>query len=269
METADDSPLLRPDEGPAVRVYNPRGESPVALVCEHASRFIPAALGDLGLDAEGLVSHAAWDIGAMDLALDLMAELDAPLVASRVSRLVYDCNRPPGAPDAIPERSERFGIPGNRALSARDARRRVTAIYHPFRAALERVLGAHRRPAVLVTIHSFTPVYNGQRRTVELGLLHDGDARLAKRMLAEAPHRVSMRTALNEPYAMRDGVTHTLREHGVATGLPNVMIEVRNDLIDSPAGVRRVAGELAALVRAGAGGDGAAPVAYERQESEG
>lgn len=249
MTDATESALLGPKEGPPVRTMNAGGQGGFVLVCEHASRFIPAALDDLGLDEAAKVSHAAWDIGARDLAVELMAELDAPLVAARVSRLVYDCNRPPEAPDAVPSQSERFSIPGNRELADPARRRRIDEIYSPFRRELAQTLDRRDRPTLLVTIHSFTPVYMGRQRDVELGLLHDADARMAEEMMAVAGRHTGMNTALNAPYAASDGVTHTLREHGVARGLANVMIEVRNDLIDTPRGVHRVAAEIAGMLK--------------------
>ena len=98
----------------------------------------------------------------------------------------------------------------------------------------------------MVTIHSFTPVWHGQRRDVELGLLHDSDDRLAKQMLSVAPE--SLNAQLNAPYSVTDGVTHTLREHAIPRGLANVMIEVRNDLISDATGVARIADVLTEML---------------------
>ncbi|SEI48415.1 Predicted N-formylglutamate amidohydrolase [Cribrihabitans marinus] len=243
MATVSESPLLTPLEGPPVRVLNASGPARAVLVCEHASRFIPATLRGLGLDAAAAQSHAAWDIGAMELAVELMGALDAPLVAARVSRLVYDCNRPPEAPDSIPAKSEVYDIPGNTGLSTAERDARGHEIYAPFRATLAGALDARPDASLLITVHSFTPVYNGRRRDVELGILHDADDRAARHLL-RALGDSGLRTALNEPYSAADGVTHTLRAHAIGRGLANVMIEVRNDLLDTPAGVNRIAGLL-------------------------
>lgn len=248
MAGETDSLLLDATERPAVRVYNPHGRGAAVLVCEHASRLIPAALADLGLDEAAQRSHAAWDIGALKLALELMAELDAPLVAARISRLVYDCNRPPDAPDAIPQRSERFNIPGNTGLDPAQLAARVREVYDPFRVALTDTLDRRPVPPVMITIHSFTPVYHGRQRTVELGVLHDADDRVAQSLLREASRRTPLRVEMNQPYSATDGVTHTLRHHAIARGLPNVMIEVRNDLLDTPRGIARIAAMLAPVL---------------------
>ena len=247
MTPADPPQILSPGDGPPVAVRNPDGRAPICLVCEHASSAIPAALGDLGLAKDDRFSHAAWDIGAGDLALELARALDAPLVTGRVSRLVYDCNRPPQAPDAIPARSEVVEVPGNYALTGADRAARVNEIYVPFRATLASVLDGFAAPPALVTIHSFSPVWHGKPRSVALGLLHDADDRLAVKMLGRADG--TLRTELNAPYAVSDGVTHTLREHAVPRQLDNVMIEVRNDLLRDAAGVARVAGVLLPMLR--------------------
>lgn len=248
MKSTAAAPLISDVEGPAAALLNAHGRSPVILVCEHASNFIPASLGGLGLGHAAKVSHAAWDIGALALAQRLSTALDAPLVTSRISRLVYDCNRPPEESGAVPEKSERIEVPGNRGLGPGEKATRVREVYVPFCDLLARTIETRATPTILVTIHSFAPVYFEKRRDVELGILHDRDDRVAQRMLLAAEGHSSLRTELNQPYSAADGVTHSLREHAVPRGLPNVMIEVRNDLLGDDAGIARVARELTAML---------------------
>lgn len=221
----DDFPVL---------LENVDGQSDVILVAEHAGRDLPAFVGSLGLDDAVMKSHIAWDIGAADLSRRLSKLLDAPLVMQRYSRLVYDCNRTFEAPDAIVTESDNVAVPGNIYLSTEDRKKRYEAIYMPFEGAIENLLrtrSADKVDSVLVTIHSFTPVYKGQPRHIELGILHDSDARLADALLQQSSLEDSFTTARNEPYDPADGVTHTLVKHGVNNGLLNVMFEVRNDLL--------------------------------------
>ncbi len=242
--------ILSAADGAPVEVLNADGESCVVLACEHASNRVPDSLNRLGLEAEALSSHIAWDPGAHSVALGLSRSLDAPLVASRISRLVYDCNRPPDSPGAMPARSELFDIPGNAGLSESARAARVREIYQPFRERLAALL-ARRLPAAptcLVTIHSFTPVYFDKPRDVELGILHDSDSRLADLMLDMAPGITGLRTGRNQPYGPEDGVTHTLREHALPRGIPNVMIEIRNDLLKTPRQRDAITGVLAQLI---------------------
>lgn len=235
-----------------VEIRNPNGAGDVVVLCEHASNDIPARYGGLGLAAQDAQSHAAWDPGARAVALLLAQALDAPLVASRVSRLVYDCNRPPDSPGAMPARSELIEVPGNRDLTDEQRQERIDTIYRPFTDTVSDLLDSRRTTAsvsALITVHSFTPVYYGKPREVEIGILHDSDTRLADLMLAEAgrlPHRVIRR---NDPYGPEDGVTHTLRLHGIRNGLPNVMVEIRNDLIATPQAQETLAGEMLQLIR--------------------
>jgi predicted N-formylglutamate amidohydrolase len=228
-------------------VVNPSGRGGFVLACEHASNAIPAALSNLGLTQDLLATHIAWDPGALAVAAEMARLLDSPLVASRVSRLVHDCNRPPEAPDAIAPRSEAVDIPGNAGLGERDRRERVARFYAPFRDALAACLDARAdgaRPPALLTIHSFTPVYAGVRRDVQLGVLHDADARLADALLATLAADSTLAVRRNEPYGPRDGVTHTLAAHALPRGLPNAMIEIRNDLIASADAQRAMAAWL-------------------------
>lgn len=225
-----------------VEVVNATGRAPLVLVCEHASSFIPAHLGHLGLDEAARQSHAAWDPGARDLAVHLSGHFDAKLVASRISRLVYDCNRPPEASDAMPARSEVIDVPGNAALSASDRQARASTYYEPFRETLAGVLDTTPDP-VIVTVHSFTPIYHGQKRAVEIGVLHDSDTRLADAMLACA-EALPFEVQRNAPYGPEHGVTHTLKAHALPKGRLNVMLEIRNDLIATSAQQAEMAGTI-------------------------
>jgi len=242
---AEGCQIIASDEGAAQEVINSDGRAPIALVCEHASKRIPRSLANLGLDAPLLDSHIAWDPGALEVARGLSENLDAPLVAVRFSRLVYDCNRPPEAGDAILETSEFGPVPGNIGLAAEDRTERARCLYYPFHETVDEVLRKVERtagrPPVLITVHSFTAVYRGNHREVEIGVLHDTDARLADAMLAGARRHTDLLVRRNDPYGPQDGVTHTLVRHAVPRGLLNVMIEIRNDLLPGAQECRAVA----------------------------
>ncbi len=230
-----------------VQTLREDAEGPLLLVCEHAARFIPEGLGDLGLGAAEARSHIAWDPGAMRVATHLSALQNSTLISQKISRLVYDCNRPPTSPQAIRDESEIYHIPGNANLGEADRAARTTHVYQPFRQALADHLDHHARRA-LVTIHSFTPVYNGKSRAVEIGILHDSDSRMADAMLKAASQNPAYKVGRNDPYGPEDGVTHTLTEHALPRGLLNVMIEIRNDLIATPESQQAVATWLSEII---------------------
>lgn len=229
------------------------GSGPWLIVCEHAARDIPPVWGTLGLDAAAREAHIAWDPGALGLAAALARQLDAPLVAARVSRLVYDCNRPPDAPGAMATVGEHYRIPGNEGLSGAERAARARAVYLPFHAAVRREIVARLahgiRPA-LVTVHSFTPTWFGVPRPTEIGLIHDADPGLATALAPALRARTPLRVDLNAPYSAADGVTHTLRLHALPYGLPNVMVEVRSDLLAPPGAAEALAEPFAAALRA-------------------
>jgi predicted N-formylglutamate amidohydrolase len=227
-------PIGEPMSDPVqpVVLINPDATASVVLVCEHASPMVPPDYGDLGVTQEVLQSHVAWDPGALAVAQVMAQRLQARLVAGGISRLVYDCNRPPEAPDAMPVKSEIYDIPGNVGLDQAAKARRVAQVYQPFRAKLAQVMDETTDP-ILVTIHSFTPIYHGAIRDLDIGILHDTDRRLAEAMLSTDSS--GLKVARNQPYGPEHGVTHTLKEHALAGGHLNVMIEIRNDLIRTPA----------------------------------
>lgn len=240
---------LAPDEVAAIE--NPAAPGPFLFVCEHASNAIPAELGSLGLGAEACRAHIAWDPGALGLARGLAARLGGALVAARVSRLVYDCNRPPHGAGAVAARSEVYDIPGNAGLSPEARQARTEAVYLPFHDRLHGEIArrlARGAAPVMVTVHSFTPVWFGARREVELGVIHDADPALAEAVLAAARRLTGLACELNAPYSAADGVTHTLRLHATPYGLDNVMLEIRNDLIATPEAEAAMAATLAPVL---------------------
>jgi predicted N-formylglutamate amidohydrolase len=239
------------DFGDVVHVRPNSGPTRILIVCEHAANRVPQDLDRMGLPAETLESHIAWDPGALGVAEAMADTLRAPLVSGGVSRLVYDCNRPPESGSAIPTRSEATEIPGNLDLSPDSREERVRNVYHPFhREVADQIQRAGAGLELLLTIHSFTPVFMGERRDVEIGMLHGNDDRFAKAMMDSKPGDFSHLTRLNEPYSAADGVTHTLDKHAAARGMHAVMIEIRSDLIEQPVEQSRMASLLAAWVSA-------------------
>lgn len=241
--------------GFAARVEQPDAPSRIVLVCEHASNAFPAPWGTLGLDEAAQKAHIAWDTGALGLARGLAARLGACLVHAPVSRLIHDCNRAPDSAGAMPATSEVYAVPGNRDLTAAERANRVAAVYTPFHAGLAAVIARRialgLRP-VIVTVHSFTPVWHGVPRSVEFGVIHDdtrpGDDRFARAVLVSAASMTGLRTELNQPYAAADEVTHLLRRQAVPFGLPHAMLEIRNDLIADPGTEAAMASLLAPVL---------------------
>ena len=234
--------LVQPDAPPAV-----------ILICEHASSRVVAPWSNAGADL--LASHAASDPGALGLALALGPHLargcaGAELIHAPLSRLIYDLNRSPDRPDACPTQSEIHHIALNEGISATERLVRLERLYLPFhdlvRARIARALTLGRRPSIL-TIHSFSAMWHGVPRKVEFGVIHDEMPALAQQIVAQADG-LGLVTELNAPYSAADHVTHTLRLHALPYGLENAMLELRNDLIDTPKLQDAMAGRLATVL---------------------
>jgi predicted N-formylglutamate amidohydrolase len=243
--------LLTPNDPAALTIERPQGKSDFVLVCDHASRLIPHSLGSLGLDDAHLASHVSWDIGAASVARHMSALLDATLILQNYSRLVIDCNRPPGSPTSIPVQSEYARITGNDGLAADAARERAAAIFTPYHDAVSGELDRRRdagRRTLLVAVHSFTPVYLGKARPWQVGLMYRHDRRLGRTLLEHLRADTALCVGDNEPYAISDTTDYTLPFHGEARGIAHVGIEIRQDLVADETGQRDWATRLAQLL---------------------
>lgn len=241
---------------PPVLVINSEGQSPFVLACDHASNRIPEQYSSLGLTPAQRLIHIAWDPGAFAVSVRLSELLDAPLVASTVSRLIVDCNRHHDAPDLIPALSERTEVPGNKDVGDNERAERVARYHAPFHEALRLLMDRRQQarvPTLLATIHSFTPVYKDVGRPWPIGLIHGHDKALTAALRdALADANPSMNIGWNEPYSALNGVTYTLEHHGGERGIEATMIEIRHDEILEADGVEHWAGLLADCLQAAA-----------------
>jgi predicted N-formylglutamate amidohydrolase len=244
--------LLEVDEPAAVQLLRPNAASQFLLTADHAGRAIPRRLGTLGLSAGHLKRHIAWDIGIAAVTEQLSHLLDATAVLQRYSRLVIDCNRPPHAADSIPLRSEDTEIPGNAGLPAAQRVQRRQEIFEPYHAQIRSLLDARLaagRPTILLAMHSFTPIYRGQTRPMQIGILYHRGRALASLLLELLRQEPGLTVGDNAPYSVSDETDYGIPEHGEKRGLVHAEIEIRQDLIGDAAGAAAWAGRLALLFR--------------------
>lgn len=242
--------LLAADEPEPFTVLNGNSVSPILLVCDHASDRIPRSLGTMGLDPPARRCHLAIDIGAENLARHINSELQTTTVICQYSRLVVDCNRELMDAGAFLEFGDGVVIPGNRSLGRAQKELRANEIYWPYHRAIagqiERLRKCGRLP-ILVSIHSFTPVLDGQPRTIEMGIMWDAD-RPTSRVLIEGLATAGYQVGDNEPYSGKAPQDFTIDHHAEAGGLPHVGIEVRQDLISDARGVSGIGQVLAGII---------------------
>ena len=239
------------DEPTPITVHNENGLSPFLIVVDHAGNSIPRALGRLGVPETELERHIAWDIGIAAVSRFVAEALDATLVQQNYSRLVIDCNRAPGSETSIPEISELTPIPGNIGLSEGRKDARVREIFRPYHDRIETELDRRRqagRPAALIAMHSFTPVFMGVARPWHAGVLYNRDPRFARRLIALLKREDGLVVGDNEPYSVTDASDYTIPVHGERRGLLHVEIEIRQDLIADDSGQRAWGARLARLL---------------------
>jgi predicted N-formylglutamate amidohydrolase len=218
------------------------------ITCDHATNTVPPQIGDgsLGLPREDMERHIAYDIGAYGVAQHLGVLLDAPVIASNFSRLVIDPNRGEDDPTVLMKLYDGSIIPGNRHANAAEVERRMDLAYRPYHRALSRM--AARPRAVILSLHSFTRQLRGHGpRPWHVGILYAGDDRLARPLLKLLSAEEDLVIGDNEPYAGHlpgDAVDKHALEHG----RPNVLIELRNDLIGDHNGQKAWAERLAPIL---------------------
>jgi predicted N-formylglutamate amidohydrolase len=249
--TGETSLLLSGTDVAPVHETNAAGASPFLFTCDHYGRLLPQKLGDLGLPESELVRHIAWDIGIAGVAERIATLCDAHLVAQRYSRLVIDCNRPPDVASSIPRLSEATIISGNEALAADQAALRRREIFDPYHQRIDAIIDQRlhqKRPTVLVSLHSFTPVYAGVARPWHIGTLYHRDTTLPPLLLRALRAEGDLVVGDNEPYAVSDITDYTIPVHGEARGLINTGIEIRQDLIADQSGQQQWAERLARIL---------------------
>lgn len=220
------------------------------VTCDHATNIVPdwVNAGDLGIAPADMARHIAYDVGAEGLSRRLADQLNGAAILSRFSRLVIDPNRGEDDPTLVMKLYDGTIIPANRAVGPPDVEQRLARLYRPYHAAYADLAG-RRSDTVICSIHSFTPSLRGRPpRPWQVGVLYSHrDARLAVPLIA-ALQADGLCVGDNEPYSGHlDG--DAIDRHALDPGRPNVLVEVRNDLIAQPDGQIAWADRLAPILQ--------------------
>jgi len=202
------------------------------VTCDHATNRVPDCIGggSLGIAPADMARHIAYDVGAAGVTRRLAERLNAPAILSDFSRLVIDPNRGEDDPTLLMKLYDGTIIPANRHADDAELERRKTAFYRPYHAAYAG-LAARRPDTVICAVHSFTPRLNGRApRPWQVGVLYSHrDDRLALPLI-DRLRAEGLCTGDNQPYSGHlDG--DAIDRHALTPGRPNVLIELRNDLI--------------------------------------
>lgn len=245
--------LLRAKDPQPVGEERLEGQSPFLLIADHAGNALPERLGDLGITDADLNRHIGIDIGIHGVSQRLSALLNAPYISQRYSRLVIDCNRPPGHLTSIAPLSDGTQVPANLDLSAAEARLREDEIFWPYQKTIagqiDRMRLSGKAPAV-IAMHSFTPMHGDYPapRPWHIGVLFNRDDRLARPLIALLEAEGDLAVGINEPYAVDDIGDYAVPVHCEKGGLLHVELEIRQDLIGNTKGQADWAERLARLL---------------------
>ena len=217
-----------------INVLNENKESDFLIICDHASNKIPTKFKKLGLSKEILDSHIAFDIGAKEVAVYLSNILECPLVMTDFSRLLIDPNRGIDDPTLIMKISDNKIVKGNRNIynfkKSKEKDERVKKYYDVYHNKISEFINLREKdknyPSI-ISIHSFTPVWRNKKRDIDIGILWDRDDRLSKIFLNSLKN---IKLGNNKPYSGRLK-NDTLYKHATSNGIPNVLIEFRQDLL--------------------------------------
>lgn len=225
------------------------------IICDHASNYIPPELDGLGLPKDELARHIAYDIGAFEVADRIAALLDCPLVASQFSRLLIDPNRGLDDPTLVMKLSDGAIIPANRQLDPFHDKAawqaRIDDYYEPYNQAIGQAIDkaqAAGHVPIILSVHSFTPFWRGQKRPWHAAVLWDKDDRLRNLMVDYMARQKDICFGDNAPYSGHLK-NDCLYRHGTQKGLPHALIELRQDEIADAAGQARWAAHMVDIMK--------------------
>jgi predicted N-formylglutamate amidohydrolase len=242
--------IIAAESAPAYEIIGGTSASGLVFTCDHASAAIPPEFADLGLPASQLARHIAYDIGAEAVTRTLAEVFDAPAILSRFSRLLIDPNRGRDDPTLVMRIADGAIVPGNARIDDAGIEDRIARFYDPYDDAIARTLktfAAVQNP-IIIAMHSFTPRMKEIDRPWHVTVIWDFDPRLNTALLRALEAEPDMIVGENEPY--QGGYTgDAIDRHCLAHGYAHALVEIRQDLITSPADARAWGLRLARVLR--------------------
>jgi predicted N-formylglutamate amidohydrolase len=209
----------------------------ILIIADHASNYIPKEKNKLGLPSASLNQHIAFDPGIRELSLDLSNRLKCKLVQGKYSRLLIDLNRDLDDPTVIPEIVDRKIIPGNIGLSKKELRLRVNKIYNKYHNEIDRVI-KREKVKVILSLHSFNPIFKNKKRLLEFGILSNEDKNLSS-IIIDQLRLQKKNVGDNKPYK-GNLIGDSMYRHGLRNKISHALIEVRNDLLSNPIKIKGI-----------------------------
>ncbi|MBP6014285.1 MAG: DUF1244 domain-containing protein [Alphaproteobacteria bacterium] len=233
-------------------IANANAPPHLIFVCDHASNAVPPEYASLGLAPALFNLHIAYDIGAANVTRAMAKAFNAPAILGVYSRLLIDLNRGPDDPTLVMKLSDSAIIPGNAKADFAEVDKRIERYYRPYHDTIEAAIARARAQGikpVIISIHSFTPEWRGNKRPWQVGVLWSKkDGRLALPLLEALRRESDLTVGDNQPYTGElEG--DCMAQHALAHGLAHVLIEIRQDLIADEAGAAKWAARLTPILR--------------------
>jgi predicted N-formylglutamate amidohydrolase len=208
-----------------------KGQTNVLLTCEHASARLPPSWHWPNADKRLETEHWGVDIGIARFTREMASALNIPAVLAGTSRLLADCNRTLESNTLFRGQADGSPVWLNQGLSPKERESRIAQIYQQYHQVLSRACTEHA-PQLVLSMHSYTPSYEGSPRSVQIGVLHDGEPELAetwKGTLQKSLNDYDVR--VNEPWSGIGGYMYSAVMHAEECGATAMELEIRNDLL--------------------------------------
>ena len=210
---------------------------PTLLVVDHASNFIPEIYNSLGLKKSLINSHIAYDVNILKISKKIGSLLDATVISAQYSRLIIDLNRGIEDPTLIPSISDKKIIPGNVLITKSNRAKRIKKIYNNYHLSIEELIRI-KKIKLIISMHSFNPVFKNNIRKVEIGILSNKDRRYSDLLIKNIKNK-GFHIGDNDPYK-GDLINDTMYKHGLKNNILHTLIEIRNDLINSEKKINKI-----------------------------
>ena len=231
---------------------NQKSSNRIIVICDHASKLIPKKYKRLGLNTKEIKSHIGWDIGAASLAKGIALRLDSTLLLTGYSRLIVDCNRALGHPEAFIDKSENTFIPGNHNLSNAEKQIRAKLYCLPYRKKIAKNIDLRlkrKQIPIIISIHSFVPKYKGIKRPWHLSLLYRKDKRLTSLVLKKLKKNKLIKIKINKPYDSEIYNVFTIPFFAESQGFPYLYLEIRQDLLINKKKINNWSRKISKLIK--------------------
>lgn len=226
-------------------VINPQSFGSFLFTAEHASPTIPVTVQKT--DVPFLTTHWAYDIGVLPLMKIMCTRHKSQGIYTQYSRLWIDANRAPDQDGLIKTHIEETPLSFNQSLTEQHRQERFLDVHEKYHGAISSSIVKHAHTPLLVSLHSFTPIWNDHIRTMDIGVLFDRDEELAH-VCTKLLRNEGFFVEENQPYSGKNGLIYSAHRHGTQHEIPYIELEFNQSILCTPQRIKHVAGKLSRVL---------------------